>query len=225
MNHVTRDVAVRKVHIWEALPEELWTQLKAGMRWQQYASGQTIFPDGDSDNCLCLLWSGKARVYARSSDSAHTALLRTMHAGALFGVHCIFNADMPPQSTIVANAECSVLLIPSSLWEEILMSHQETMKRYLRFLTQRIEFLNQKIQYLTAGCAERRLALYLVSQISEDETPTRLDISAVSLADLLDLGRASLYRAMDRLTEDGYLTRDGHEYTLHNRDSLLTHYT
>jgi len=225
MNETSRDVAVRKFHIWEALPDDMWKRLKAGMRWRQYTPGQTIFPDGDSDNCLCLLWSGQARVYARSTDSAHTALLRTMHAGALFGVHCIFNADMPPQSTIVASSACTVLLVPSSLWEEILTSHPETMKRYLRFLTQRIEFLNQKIQYLTAGCAERRLALYLVSQIPLDETPTRLDISAVSLADLLDLGRASLYRAMDRLTADGYLTRDGHEYTLHNRESLLTHYS
>ena len=224
MNDASRDIAVRKFHIWEALPDELWTRLKAGMRWHQYAPGQTIFPDGDSDNCLCLLWSGKARVYARSTDSAHTALLRTMHAGALFGVHCIFNADMPPQSTIIANAECSVLLIPSALWEEILTAHPETMKRYLRFLTQRIEFLNQKIQYLTAGCAERRLALYLLSQIPKDEIPTRLDISAVSLADLLDLGRASLYRAIDQLSEDGFLVRNGHEYRLLQRDKLSSYY-
>ena len=98
-------------------------------------------------------------------------------------------------------------------------------ENYVRFLTQRIEFLNQKIQYLTAGCAERRLSLYLISQIPEDEVATRLDISAVSLADLLDLGRASLYRAMDRLSADGFLTRDGHIYTLHHREQLLTHYS
>ena len=83
----------------------------------------------------------------------------------------------------------------------------------------------EKIQYLTAGCTERRLALYLMSQIAADDLPVRLNISAVSLAELLDVGRASLYRAMDRLNEDGFLTRQGHEYTLHHRDNLLTHYS
>ena len=220
-----QDVALRKFHLWEALSDEAWQTLLSHMRQQTYAPGDVIFPDSESEGCLCLLWSGDARVYARTADSSHTALLRTMRPGALFGVHCIFNADMAPQSTIVAHSHCSVLLIPGAVWEEILVSHPETMKRYLRFLTQRIEFLNQKIQYLTAGCAERRLSLYLISQIPEDEVATRLDISAVSLADLLDLGRASLYRAMDRLSADGFLTRDGHIYTLHHREQLLTHYS
>ena len=225
MNQPLQDVALRKFHLWEALPDEAWLTLFLRMRHQIYAPGAMIFPDRESEGCLCLLWSGDARVYARSVDSSHTALLRTMRPGSIFGVHCIFNADMAPQSTIVADTTCSVLLIPGVAWEEILVSHPETMRRYVRFLTQRVEFLNQKIQYLTAGCAERRLSLYLISQIPEDEVATRLDISAVSLADLLDLGRASLYRAMDRLTSDGFLTRDGHTYTLHHREQLLIHYS
>ena len=62
------------------------------------------------------------------------------------------------------------------------------------------------------------------SFIPEEDMPVRLEISAVSLADMLDLGRASLYRAMDRLSQDGFLVRNGHEYRLLQRDKLLTHY-
>jgi CRP-like cAMP-binding protein len=106
----------------------------------------------------------------------------------------------------------------------MLTLHAPTMASYVRFLTRRIQFLNRKIRYLTAGSAEQRLALYLLSEIPEEGVPVRLEISAVSLADLLDLGRASLYRAMDRLSEDGFLVRNGHEYRLLQRDKLLTHY-
>ena len=98
------------------------------------------------------------------------------------------------------------------------------MANYVKFLTQRIHFLNQKIRYLTAGSAERRLALYLLSEIPEENVPVTLPISAVSLADLLDLGRASLYRAIDQLTEDGFLIRNGHEYRLLQRDKLSSYY-
>jgi len=225
MKRATTDASIRKFHLWASLPDELWQELSCVMSWHEFGAGETVFPAHQTNDCLCVLWSGRARVFARSADPAHAALLRTMESGAVFGVHCVFNADMPPQSSIVAEKPCQVLLIPSSCWEKILASHPQTMASYIRFLTQRIEFLNRKVQYLTAGSAERRLALYLLSQIPQDGVATRLTISAVSLADLLDLGRASLYRAMDKLTSDGFLERDGHDYTLHHRDDMLAHYS
>ncbi|MBO5898651.1 MAG: Crp/Fnr family transcriptional regulator [Clostridia bacterium] len=218
------NTALRRFHLWQDLPDALWTRLCDGMTTAEFASGETVFPHTQTDGCLCVLLQGRAKVYANAPDTVEAALLRTMDAGAIFGVHCIFGNDMTPQSRIVAQKPCCVLLVPSSLWEEILAAHPATMANYVRFLTQRIQFLNRKIRYLTAGSAERRLALYLLSEITEDGVPTRIDLSAVSLADLLDLGRASLYRAMDRLTEDGFLIRDGHEYTLLRRDELLSHY-
>lgn len=218
-------VSLRKYHLWATLPDSLWQLLCQEMSRHKFASGDSIFPTPQTEDCLCVLWSGRARVFSSSPDSKHSALLRTMQSGAVFGVHCVFNAEMSPQSHIVAQTPCTVLLIPSGTWEKILSLHPETMANYIRFLTQRIEFLNQKIQYFTAGCAERRLALYLLSHIPHNDEPVRLDVSAVALADLLDLGRASLYRAMDRLTQDGFLQRDGHTYLLHNREIMLTHYS
>ena len=215
---------LRRFHLWRELPDGLWDKLSAKMQLIDISAGDVIFPDNRTNGCLCVLISGQAKVHALSPDPAHAALLRTMEAGAVFGVHCIFNADLLPQSHIVAQKPCRVLLIPCALWEEILAAHAPTMANYVRFLTQRIHFLNQKIRYLTAGSAERRLALYLLSEILQENVPITLSISAVSLADLLDLGRASLYRAIDRLTEDGFLVRNGHEYTLLHRDELTTHY-
>ena len=225
MKRIISDTSIRKFHLWATLPDELWQELSCAIGWHEFNAGETIFPASQTNNCLCVLWSGSARVFARSDDLTHAALLRTMDSGAVCGVHCVFNADMPPQSSIIAVKPSQVLLVPSSLWERILAAHQQTMANYIRFLTQRIEFLNRKVQYLTAGSAERRLALYLLSQIPQDNVATRLTISAVSLADLLDLGRASLYRAMDKLTADGFLERNGHDYTLHHRETMLAHYS
>lgn len=217
--------SLRKFHLWSDLPGNLWQVLSEGIRWIDVAPGETVFPSPDTNQCLCVLWQGQARVLSCSSTPAHPTLLRTMQSGAIFGVHSIFNSEIPPQSTIIAERPCRIVLIPATLWEKILTSHAPTMASYVVFLTQRIGFLNSKIQYLTAGSAERRLSLYLASQIPEDNSPTRLDITAVSLADLLDLGRASLYRALDKLTADGFLIRDGHTYTLCNRKEMFSHYS
>lgn len=215
---------IRAFHLWSKLPNDLWERLSAGMKQLDAPCGETLFPHPSTDACLCVLLQGQAKVYARSVTQERATLLRTMEAGAIFGVHCIFENDMPPQSCIVATKPCRILLIPARLWEEILASHPATMASYVRFLTQRIQFLNRKIRYLTAGSAERRLALYLLSEIAEENVAVELKISAVSLADLLNLGRASLYRAMDRLSEDGFLIRHGHEYRLLQRDKLITYY-
>lgn len=225
MKQFISEASLKKFHLWNGLDDAVWQFLHSNIKQHSFSIGDKIFPSDQTDGALCLLWSGQARVFANSPDPARAALLRNMDAGAVFGVHCIFNSDMPPQSEIIAHKECTVITIPSDVWEYVLSSDPSVMAGYLRFLTRRIEFLNQKIQYLTAGCTERRLALYLMSQIAADDLPVRLNISAVSLAELLDVGRASLYRALDRLNEDGFLTRQGREYTLHHRDNLLTHYS
>ena len=210
--------------LWSDLPSDLMDELSRASRMVTYAPDQMLFPQEQSARCLCVLVAGEARVYAKSPLPQSAALLKTMQAGAIFGVHSIFNADMPPQSRIVATKPCRLALIPADVWENILCKHPPTMANYVRFLTQRVQFLNRKICYLTASSAEQRLSLYLISEITHDDKPTTLPLSAVELADLLDVGRASLYRAFDRLTKDGFLSRRGREYCLHRREELLGYY-
>ena len=45
-----------------------------------------------------------------------------------------------------------------------------------------------------------------------------------SLAEMLNLGRASLYRAADKLETDGYILRDGKNITLVSKEQMLTKY-
>ena len=81
--------------------------------------------------------------------------------------------------------------------------------------------MNLKIGYLTAGSAERRLALYLYSLGKRE---FRLTDSISALSELLDIGRASLYRAFDRLREDGFLQKDGRNLCLLDPDAMLDAY-
>lgn len=212
--------ALRRFHLWAHLPDELWSKLYAAMRWQTVAAKQEITLCANDSRCLCVLWSGQASVYAKAADASHGALLRTMDAGTVFGVHCVFSHETPPFSRVVANKPCRVLLIPAEVFEAALLSHGETMAGYVRFLTQRVDFLNQKIQYLTSGSAEQRLAAYLLRIIPDDQ-PQQLAHSATALADLLNIGRASLYRAIRQLTDDGFLVREGRKYRLMHRDALI----
>ena len=77
-------------------------------------------------------------------------------------------------------------------------------RNYIAFLSERIQFLNEKIGSFTAPTARVRLARWLAAQTS----PVQVK-SYMALANELNVGRASLYRALDALASQGVLKRQG----------------
>lgn len=183
-----------------------------------FADGETILSPKTAKKAAGLILSGRAVV--TTPDSSHQTLLRFLDSNTPFGIANLFT-DEPFISVIRAHGNCRVFMMTEDAIRRLLEEDRSFLYRYLGFLSGRIRFLNRKIGYLTAGSAERRLALYLVSLGKET---VRLDASISSLSELLDVGRASLYRAFDRLTEDGFLIKDGRTFTLPDADGMLRAY-
>ena len=137
------------------------------------------------------------------------------------GIATLFGEYEENISAIIAGRGCKVLFISYAAVSRLLESDREFMYEYISFLSGRIRFLNRKITYYTSGSAERRVALYLSSFPSSEIEP---DIPMNSLCELLDIGRASLYRAFDKLTDDGFIRRDGDKITLVDRQAMLDFY-
>ena len=89
---------------------------------------------------------------------------------------------------------------------------------YVRFLSDRIRFLNSKIATFTADSAKSKLMRYLVSQAELQNNPEGnvvLPVSCQKLAESLNIGRASLYRAFEQLENDGLIRRSGKAVALY----------
>jgi len=186
----------------------------------RHASGDIIYSPSSQEKKLIILTDGQADVY--SADSQKKMLLRTLGRGNIVGIANLFS-DSPFVSNIVANKPCETLQISKEVYAECLESDYALMYNFLSFLSDKICYLNKKILCLTAGSAERRLAIYLDSLGSEDSFS--LPHSMTSLSEMLDLGRASLYRAFDKLQSDGFILRNGKNITLLDRHKMLEHYT
>lgn len=165
-----------------------------------------------------LLLEGEASVTTK--DTSRNTLLRFLRCGDLFGIANLFT-DEQFVSVIRAEKKCRVFFLTEAAIRALLEKDRAFLYNYLGFLSKRICYLNQKIGYLTAGSAERRLALYL-SSFEADEI--RLEASLSSLSELLDIGRASLYRAFDRLESDGYIQKDGRCIVIYNMEAMLKAY-
>lgn len=168
---------------------------------------------------LGILLSGRAAVL--SADSGRSVILREVASPAVFGAASLFCMGDEPLSRIEAKTACSLLFLSADAVTALMDVDRSFRNAYLAFLAGRVQFLNRKIQCFTAGSAERRLALWLCSE--EGNTLT-LPTSLTALSDMLNLGRASLYRALDKLEADGMIARNGRSITLLSKDTLLKKY-
>ena len=171
---------------------------------------------------LIVFLSGEAEVY--TADESRSTLLRRVRRGGIVGVANLFS-DEGFVSRIIAAKKCETLEISAEAVGRIIEEDKRMMRNYLVFLSNKICYLNRKIVTLTAGSAERRLAYYLSScseELGGDSFTLPLPMNA--LAEALNLGRASLYRAEERLTNDGFLRRDGKKVTISHKEQMLQKY-
>jgi len=170
---------------------------------------------------MALVLHGHAKVY--SSDTARQVLLRTIGKGDLIGIAQLFAESAPRMSRMVADRETELLWLDEAAVRRLLDASPRFRDNCLAFLAERIAFLNRKIAAVTAGSAERRLALML-DRLADGQDTFLLSISMQSLADTLDISRASLYRALETLEQDGFLTRTGKQFRLTDRPAMLARY-
>ena len=183
-----------------------------------FEDGDIILSQNEATHKAGIFLSGEAIV--TTADDSKNALLRFFKMGDFFGIANLFtNQDYV--STIRAKKRCRVLFFTEEAIRALLETDKTFLYNYLGFLSGRICYLNQKIRYLTAGSAERRLALYLSSFGKET---VELDASLSSLSELLDIGRASLYRAFDTLVADGYIEKNGRTIRLIAPDTMTKDY-
>ena len=190
---------------------------------REYAAGETVYSPDDGEKRIIIFRTGKAHIY--STDQARSVLLRTVGAGKVIGVANLFSAE-GFVSRVIADKKCETVEISDSDFARILESDVCVLRNYVSFLSDKICYLNRKIVYLTAGSAERSLATFLDSLATENGSDSfDLSMPMNSLAEMLNIGRASLYRAVEKLESDGFLIREGKKITLINRERMLESYS
>ena len=186
-----------------------------------FHSGEEICSPLLRDAPVGILISGLARIY--SADSEKKVLIKSISDGAIFGISTLYSDDSLFPTRISAKSTCKVLFISSAAVKALIENDKSVMHSFLCLLSNKIVYLNKKISSLTAGSAERRLSVYL-SENAKDGIFT-LTTSASALAAMLDIGRASLYRVLDKLESDGFIERKDKTIILKNEKEMLNRYS
>ena len=165
---------------------------------------------------VAIMVSGIARVYAGGIPDA--PILRTLHRGDLFGIANLYSGGEIFPSRIITEGECQILFIGGDKFKEFIEGDPRILKNYLAFQSRKIVFLNKKILTFTAGSSERRLAYFIYDNTVEDRfTPP---CTMIQLATMLQMGRASLYRAVDSLVSEKIVQKENKNSFLVDKSKL-----
>ncbi|MCQ2486107.1 MAG: Crp/Fnr family transcriptional regulator [Clostridia bacterium] len=180
-------------------------------RWQRLEAGESLqTAESKAEPTLTVLAEGTLSVCREK------VLLNEIKAPGIVGAAALFGDEKNYQTTVVAKKAVQVLVLTQKQVEELIAEDKSFALSYVKFLSDRIRFLNSRIASFTAGSAEAKLAGYLI----KNSTDGVCRISRTRLASELDMGRASLYRAIDSLVEKKLIATDGKNISVLDKDGL-----
>lgn len=170
----------------------------------QHASTETVICSPSSNQIgVGALVSGCAQV--TSGSNHESVVLKTIFPGEIFGIANLYTENSPFPSIITAKNDCTFLKIRCDAFRSFVEEEASARRAYLSLLSKKIVYLNHKISIFTAGSAEKRVAFFLLE--NTDGYIWKAPYSMGMWADMLGIGRASLYRALDGLSEMNLIVR------------------
>ena len=113
----------------------------------------------------------------------------------------------------------TVLYISSSDFINLVNNYSQISNNLIKFLANRIVFLNKKIETFSGTRVEDRLSAYLICEAQKYKSNT-FPINYLKTSEEINAGRASVYRALSALENEGIIKIENKKITIINFDVL-----
>lgn len=180
---------------------------------RQYPKHSVIYSQREFRQELGLILSGSILV------SKGELVVSRLEPGALFGAAALFNEETDYVSTLRALEPCDILFFSQDAVQALIDREPLARRNFVRYLSQRIRFLSRRIDALTQNTGEKKLSSFLLQHMEANGT-ILLPCSMTELAARLNVGRATLYREMQKLEEQDIISRAGKQITVINPEQL-----
>ncbi len=189
------------------------------MREIKYKCGETILTSEEKPCGIGIISEGTAEI--STSARLKSPTLRTLSVGDAFGAASLFSTDGGYFTTVIAKSHCTVLYIKTETVIKLCESFPVIAINYIQFLSDRIVFLNKKVSTFTAQSIDAKIAYFILQLTDGKAGYGKLPFSYSVLAENLGIGRASLYRVLDSLSDKGIISRDSKSITVIQPNKLI----
>lgn len=164
---------------------------------KSFKKGQVIYSHDNFLRSIGVMLSGKAKATGTEGEG----LLNRFEKGSVFGAAAVFGNNTEYISMIIAESDCRVQFIEQEVLEGLFESYPQISVNYISFLSSKIRFLNEKLAIMMQDDTCGRLYQFLLKNDGYSGKMT-------ALADMLCIGRTSLYRSIEELTNKNLIVRN-----------------
>ena len=177
-----------------------------GCRLVHYPAGSTI----PSERGMMMLLTGSVLIEKQSADGRYLRMREVWPPQAI-NVSALLAQPPREVSRLSTPDGCRAVELSRALVTQALMEGGTFSVNLVEVLLGRVVFLNKKITALSGHTAASRLELYLAENAVQKDgvSQVQLPFSLSEFAEHLCVGRASLYRTLDAMEQQGRIRRKG----------------
>ncbi len=175
-----------------------------------YQKGEYIYNCHQYRRELGIVIAGKVEVQ-KHLPSGKKIIMNQLGPSEPFGMVALFEDRGRFVTDLMAKEATSVFFVGEEQLLQLFHTDQNVLTNYLRHMNRKIEFLNQRIECFTNEQTKERVLEYLeqMRSLQNGFGQVTLAYNKSNLADYLGISRASLYRILHSLEEEGYLSMRG----------------
>lgn len=211
-----RDQQLHGIPLIDALPPEVReTHIKHGQfRIVPYKAHSMIHMDGEVCTKLEIIISGSIAV-ERIDETGHLLTVSEFTRGDILGGNLLFSKHPHYPMTISTRCESVLLEMNKDVLFELLRTHNDFLRTYLEFLSDRTFILGDKIKHYMGKTIRESILNFLLHESQQQNSKTvELRMTKKELAESLGVQRTSLSRELAKMRADGLVVYDKHSITL-----------
>ena len=217
--------AARNLTAAPSLPISDVIDFRGYFRVETFATGQSIYRQGESLEKLYLLRDGRVRLV--DGEGRRCQLHALLRPGEFFGAALRADGALADE-TAIAVGKCDVWTIEARDFRTLIEGRPALAIDVIRTLEARVRTLGRRVQALTRKDVPALLAETLVvlwNQVGEHEGSERRlhGITQQDLADLVGASRSFVSTLVNEMKRDGLLESRGRMLVLKDLDGLLAY--
>lgn len=209
---------VSKVPLFSSLDPDEQDRIHSLIHRRKYRKGEFLLMEGDIQESLMILHSGKVKVFRYTQDDKEQ-ILYILSEGDFFGERNLFHR-LRSTCFIQALEETDLCLISGKAFLDFLRVHPETAVKMLEEISRRMEKLEDALQNMGKKSSESRVTSVLVDFAQQFGKPQKdgilleLPLSREGIANYIGITRETVSRKLGLLQDEGLIEPIGNKKLL-----------
>lgn len=169
-----------------------------------FQAKETIYCPNEFENKIGFIVSGECAVLKMRADNVSVPY-NALKPGDSFGILAVLANVNEYPTCITASKTSKVLFLSKKDTLLIIRRYPTVAMNVINFLSKKLVFLNRKLATFSSSSVEEKLASFLYQRY-KTENSTIFDFNCKRSAEAINVGRASLYRAIASLQDANIIT-------------------